>query len=115
MNMMDMAKMMNQVQELQAKLEEAKDNLGSVKVSAEAGAGMVKATVNGKKQVISLEIDEDLFRPDDKQMVQDLVIAAINKALGEVGTAAEAELKKITEQMLPNMPNIPGFDMNGLK
>ncbi|TAE73978.1 MAG: YbaB/EbfC family nucleoid-associated protein [Bacteroidetes bacterium] len=112
--MMDMAKMMNQVQELQAKLEEAKDNLGSVKVSAEAGAGMVKTTVNGKKQVISLEIDEDLFRPEDKQMVQDLVIAAINKALNEVGTVAESELKKLTEQIIPNMPNIPGFDMNNL-
>jgi DNA-binding YbaB/EbfC family protein len=112
---MDIAKMMGQVQQMQAKLEEAKDNLGLIKTSAEAGAGMVKATVNGKKQVVSIDVEADLLRPEDKEMLQDLIVAAINKALQDVEILSQQELKKITEQLLPNMPNIPGLDFGGLK
>ena len=72
---------------------------------------MVKATVNGQKQVVKLEIDPDMMKPADKEMLQDLVIAAVNKALLEVDEKAKEEMKKTTQGI---MPNIPGLDLSGL-
>ncbi len=109
--MFDMMKMMGKVKEMQEKMKEAQENLTSITTSAESGGGMVKATVNGKKQVVGLEIDPDLFKDDDKSMVQDLVIAAINLALSEVEILAKEEIKKSTEGVIPN---IPGFDLGSL-
>ncbi len=69
---------------------------------------MVKAVVNGKKQIVDLEIDPELMKPDDKEMMQDLVIAAVNKALVEIDVKVKEEMKKSTDGLLPN---IPGFDL----
>ncbi|MEX2336821.1 MAG: YbaB/EbfC family nucleoid-associated protein [Fulvivirga sp.] len=109
--MLDMMKMMGKMKEVQATIKTAQENLVHLKVTSESGGGMVKATVNGKKQLVNLEIDQDLVKPDDKEMMQDLVIAAINKAMGEVEVLAKEELRKSTEGMLPN---IPGLDLGGL-
>jgi nucleoid-associated protein EbfC len=109
--MFDIANLMGKVKEMQSKLQEAKENLVHLKASAEAGAGMVKATVNGKKMVVSIEVDKDLLRPEDKEMMQDLIVAAINKAMQEIEVQAEAELRKTTEGILPN---IPGLDLNNM-
>lgn len=103
-----MNKMMEKVKEVQEKMKAAQENLGSITVTSEAGAGMVKAVVNGKKQVVDLEIDPDLMKPDDKEMMQDLIIAAVNKALVEIDAQIKEEMKKSTDGM---MPNIPGFDL----
>lgn len=110
--MFDIANLMGKVKEMQAKLQEAQENLVHLKASAEAGAGMVKATVNGKKMLVSIEIDKDLLRPEDKDMLQDLVVAATNKAIQEVDALAQEELRKQTQDILPNLPNIPGLDLN---
>lgn len=108
--MFDMMKMMGKMKEVQAKMKEAQENLVHVQASGEAGGGLVKATVNGRKQVIGLEIDDSLIKPEDKEMIQDLVVAAVNKALEEVEVLAREELKKSTEGVLPN---IPGLDLGG--
>lgn len=104
---------MGKVKEMQEKMQEAQENLIHLKTSAEAGAGMVKATVNGKKQIVSIDIDKDLIRPEDREMMQDLIIAAVNKALNEVDALAKETLKSAVQDVLPNMPNIPGFDFGG--
>ncbi len=109
--MFDMMKMMGKMKEVQAKVKEAQANLVNIKTSAESGGGMVKATVNGKKELISLEVDNDLIKPDDKEMLQDLIVAAVNKATQEAEILAKEEMKKSTEGMLPN---IPGMDLGGL-
>ena len=109
--MFDMMKMMGKMKEVQTRLKEAQDNLVHIRASAEAGAGLVKATVNGKRQVISVDIDPSLLKADDKVIVQDLVIAAINKASDEADVAAKEALKKSTEGLLPN---IPGMDLSSL-
>lgn len=106
-----MMKMMGKMKEVQAKIKEAQENLVHLKASGESGGGMVKATVNGKKEVVSIEIDQDLVKPDDREMLQDLVVAAVNKALQEVEGLAKEEIRKSTEGMLPN---IPGLDLGGL-
>ena len=109
--MLDMMKMLGKMKEVQAKLKEAQENLVNITTTAESGAGMVKATVNGKKQLVNLEIDNDIVNADDKEMMQDLIIAATNKALEEIEGQAKEELKKSTEGMLPN---IPGLDLSGM-
>jgi nucleoid-associated protein EbfC len=109
--MFDMMKMMGKMKEVQAKMKEAQDNLVRVHATGEAGGGMVKATVNGKKQVISIDIDASILKMDDKVLVQDLVVAAVNKANEEVEVIAKDEIKKATEGLIPN---IPGMDLSSL-
>ena len=107
--MLDMMKMMGKVKEMQAKLREAQENLQHIVVTGESGAGMVKATVNGKKKLLSVEIDPTLLNANDRVLVQDLVVAAVNKAMDEAEVRAREELRKSTEGL---MPNIPGFDLS---
>ncbi|EAY27716.1 YbaB/EbfC family nucleoid-associated protein [Microscilla marina] len=109
--MFDLNNLMGKVKEMQDKMKEVQDSLAQVKVTAESGAGMVKATVNGKRQVISIEVDKDLVKPEDQDMMQDLIVAAINKALEEADVVAKEEMQKATQGV---MPNIPGFDLNNM-
>jgi DNA-binding YbaB/EbfC family protein len=109
--MFDMIGMMGKVKEVQARLKEAQDNLVNIKATGESGGGMVKATVNGKKQVLSIEIDPSLLKREDQGIVQDLVVAAVNKASDEAEILAKEELRKSTEGILPN---IPGLDLSNL-
>ncbi len=98
----DMAKLMKQAQEMQEKMADAQARLDEVEVTGEAGAGMVKATVNAKGKVRSLSIDPSLFTPDDREVVEDLIVAAIQDAQARAGDAAQAEMAKITEGL--NLP-----------
>ena len=109
--MLDMMKMMGKMKEIQEKMREAQENLVHVTSEAESGGGMVKAVVNGKRQVVNLEIDPDILGNEDREMVQDLVIAAINTALRDVEVKAKEEIKKSTEGVIPN---IPGFDLGSM-
>ena len=109
--MFDMMKMMGKMKEVQARIKEAQDNLVNVTATGESGGGMVKATVNGKRQMIALEIDPSLLKADDRIVVQDLVVAAVNKAMEDVEVQAREELRKKTEGLLPN---IHGLDLGGM-
>ena len=108
MNMMDL---FGKMREVQAKMKEAQENLGQIHAIGESGAGMVTAKVNGLKQLVDLKIDEDLIKPEDKEMLQDLIIAAVNKAMAEVEIMAKEEIRKSTGGLLPN---IPGLDLGNL-
>lgn len=107
--MFDMMNMLGKVKEVQAKIQKVKENLGRITITSEAGAGMVKATVNGKREVIKLEIDPDLFKGEDKEMLQDLIVAAVNKGIRDIEEQIKEEYKKQTEGILPN---IPGMDFS---
>ena len=107
--MFDMMGMMGKMKDLQAKMKEAQENLKNITVEAEAGAGMVKAKANGHRKLLKLEIDETLFKKENSEMLTDLVIAAVNKALDEASEKGQEELKKQTSGM---MPNIPGLDLS---
>ena len=109
LHMLDMMKMMGKVKEMQEKLREAQEKLSQISVTGESGAGMVKATVNGKKKLLSIEIDSSLFNASDKVVAQDLIVAAVNKAMEEAEVRAKEELRKSTEGLLPNLP---GFDFS---
>jgi len=106
---MNILNLMNKVKEMQAKLKEAQDSLSQIIAVGEAGAGMVKATVSGKRQVLKIEIDNDLVKPEDKEMMCDLIVAAINKAMEEAENKAAARLQEITGGM---MPDLGGLDFS---
>jgi DNA-binding YbaB/EbfC family protein len=107
-NMMDM---FGKMKEVQSRMKEAQEGLGAVTETGESGAGLVKVTVNGLKNVLKIEIDADLIKPDDKEMLQDLIVAATNKAMSNVEVKAREHLRQATEGMLPN---IPGLNLDGL-
>ena len=109
--MLDMMKMMGKMKEVQARMKESQDKLGTMYATGESGAGLVKATVSGKKQLISLEVDPSLLKPDDRTILQDLIVAAVNKASEEAEVLAKEEMRKSTEGLLPN---IPGLDLSNL-
>lgn len=106
---MDILNIMGKVKEMQAKLKEAQDSLSQILAVGEAGAGMVKATVNGKKQVLKIEIDDNLINPEDKEMMCDLIVAAINKSMEEADSKAAAKLQEITGGI---MPDLGGLDFS---
>lgn len=109
--MFDMMKMMGKMKEVQARMKESQDKLETLYATAESGGGLVKAKLNGKKQVISIDVDTSLLKPEDKIILQDLVVAAVNKAAEEAEILAKEEMRKSTEGLLPN---IPGLDLSNL-
>ncbi len=101
--------MLKQVQKMQAEMQKVQGELGNLTVSEEAGGGMIKATANGNREIISVEIDPQVINKDDKEILEDLVVAAVNKALASVGKLAEEEMAKVTKGMVPPGMNIPGL------
>lgn len=108
--MFDMAGMMGKMKDLQEKMKQAQDQLQYLTATAESGGGLVKATANGQRRLLKLEIDESLLQPQDRDMLADLVVAAVNKVMEEAAAQAQEELKKSTAGL---MPNIPGMDLSG--
>lgn len=101
--------MFKQIQKMQAEMEKVQAELANKTVEEESGGGMVKAVVNGKKELVSLEIADEVINGEDKDMLEDLVVAAVNKALDSAGKMAEGEMQNLTKGMLPPGLNIPGF------
>jgi nucleoid-associated protein EbfC len=107
-NLGDMAKMMKQAQEMQAKMGEMQDGLADINVVGQSGAGMVVATTNAKGEIKALEIDPSLFDPDQKEVIEDLIVAAIKDAQGKAQEAHQAEMAKMAEGLgLPPGMKLP--------
>ncbi len=93
---MSQANMMKQAQKMQAELAKMQAELEQSSFSATAGGGVVKATVSGKRELTALEIEPDAVDPEDVEMLQDLVIAAVNEALRKVDDASSSNMSKLT-------------------
>ena len=99
---MNIGKMLKQAQQMQAQLQEEMEQL---KVEATAGGGMVTARMNGKKQLLTLEIKPEAANPEDLEMLQDLVVAAVNEATRKVEEALSSRMGNLAGMMgLPGMP-----------
>ena len=93
----DMAKMMKQAQEMQTKVVQMQDDLKNITVIGESGAGLVKATATAKGELTGLDIDPSIFVPSEKEVAEDLILAAIKDAQTKAGERAQEEMTKITE------------------
>ncbi|MDO5621997.1 MAG: YbaB/EbfC family nucleoid-associated protein [Paracoccus sp. (in: a-proteobacteria)] len=93
----DMAKMMKAAKDMQSKMQDMQDGLDKLTVTGESGAGLVKATATAKGELTGLDIDPSIFSAEDKEVVEDLILAAIKDAQKRASEAAQAEMAKITE------------------
>ncbi len=93
----DMAKMMKAAQEMQGKMAEMQASLDQIVVEGEAGTGLVKATATAKGELVGLDIDPSIFDPNEKEVVEDLILAAIKDAQAKAARRMEQEMSKITE------------------
>ena len=109
--MPNMQGMMKQMQKMLEQMARVQTELEGKSVTAESGGGMVKVTANGKQLVTKIEIDKEVINPADPEMLEDLIVAAVNKALDESQKMAQDEIAKATSGLLPNIPglNLPGF------
>ncbi|KAJ54909.1 hypothetical protein ACMU_14195 [Actibacterium mucosum KCTC 23349] len=104
----DMAKMMKAAQEMQTKMGEMQEELAAITVTGEAGAGLVKATATAKGELTALEIDESIFVPSEKEVAEDLILAAIKDAQMKAAERSQAEMAKLTEGLgLPADMKLP--------
>ena len=102
--MKGMGNMMKQAQQMQAKMMKMQEELGTKEVEATAGGGMIKVVANGKQQILSIAIEKEVVDPDDVEMLQDLILAAVNDALAKSQEMVSTQMSKITGGM-----NIPGL------
>ena len=105
--MPDLNELMKMAQEAQNKLLQAQDDLDKVEVEGVSGGGMVKIRASAKGRIIGVEIDESILQPSEKQMVEDLVAAAINDARSKADVAAQDAMRDVTGGL--QLP--PGFKM----
>lgn len=104
----DMAGMMKKAKEMQSKMEQMQEDLNSVTVVGESGAGLVKATATAKGDLTALDIDPSIFNSDDKEVVEDLILAAVKDAQAKATAKSEEEMGKMTEGLgLPAGMNLP--------
>jgi DNA-binding YbaB/EbfC family protein len=104
----DMAKIMKQAQEMQGRMADIQGRLEAIEVTGEAGAGLVKVTASAKGAVKALSIDPSLFTAEDREVVEDLIVAAVQDAQARGEAAAKAEMGKLAEGLeLPPGMKLP--------
>ena len=92
----NMANLMKQAQKMQRQMEEATKALEETEAEATAGGGAVTVKVSGKKEVLSIKIEEEVVDPDDIEMLEDLIVAATNEALRKIDEISQASMAKVT-------------------
>ncbi len=102
--MKGMGNMMKQAQQLQSKMMKLQEELAEKTVDSSSGGGMVKVTANGRQQILSIQLEKEVVDPDDVEMLQDLVLAAVNDALAKAQEMVSSEMSKLTGGL-----NIPGL------
>ena len=102
--MKNMANMMKQAQKLQSKMMKLQEEMAEKTMESTSGGGMVKVVANGRQQIVSVSIEKEVVDPEDVDMLQDLILAAVNDALAKAQEMVSAEMSKLTGGM-----NIPGM------
>ncbi|PLX25594.1 MAG: DNA-binding protein [Ignavibacteria bacterium] len=108
---LNMQDMMAKVQELQSRMNDAQQKLRELETTVEVGGGMVSVTINGKQEIQKIKIEKSVVSPDDVELLEDLILSAVNKAIDQSQKLAKDEMGKATSGMIPN---IPGLDLGNL-
>ena len=103
----NMSKLLKQAQEMQSQIEEVQNQLSDMTIDADAGGGMVSVKVTGKQEVLELNIEESALS-EEKEMLEDLIISAINKALSKAQAESQNKMNSVTGGMMGGM-KIPGL------
>lgn len=104
----DMAGMMKKAQQMQSKMADMQEELNNISVEGESGAGLVKATATAKGELTALDINPSIFHPDEKEVVEDLILAAIKDAQQKATERSQQEMEKLTEGLgLPAGMKLP--------
>jgi len=93
---MDLKKMMKQAQEMQGRLQQMQDDLAALEVEGQSGGGLVKVKVNGKLEARGLKIDPSLIKPEEAEILEDLIVAAFQDAKRKAEAAVQAKMQEIT-------------------
>ncbi|MFO7314938.1 YbaB/EbfC family nucleoid-associated protein [Rhodothermus marinus] len=104
---LNLGEVFGKVMELQQRLAETQQALGNRTVTVETGGGIVRVTANGLQRIVRIEVDPDAFRSEDQDMLEDLIVAGVNKALEEAARMAREEMQKAAGTLLP-----PGLDID---
>ena len=99
-----MKELMKQAKKMQEDLQKAQEEAKNIIVEASSGGGMVKVKMNGQNQMLSIKIDPEVIDPDDVEMLEDLIVAAVNEAINKVNKESESRLAKVTGGL-----NFPGL------
>ncbi len=102
-----MQNMLEQAKKVQQEIEKIKIEVNQKLVTAESGGGLVQVTMTGGNEIVKIKISSEIVNKDDVEMLEDLVVAAVNKATHEAQQMASAEMNKVTS-MLPNLPGMQG-------
>jgi DNA-binding YbaB/EbfC family protein len=102
-----MGQLLKQAQQFQAKMAKMQEEVGERIVEVSSGGGLVTVVVNGKQELVSIRIEPEVIDRDDREMLQDLIMAAINDGLTRAKNMVNEEMGKLTKGM--NLPNIPGL------
>ena len=102
----NMANLMKQAQRMQRQMEEQQKELDSKEFTATAGGGAVEVTVSGKREVVGVKLAEEVVDPDDIEMLQDLIVAAVNEAMRKVDEESGAAMSKLTGGLGGGIPGM---------
>ncbi|HUU80573.1 MAG TPA: YbaB/EbfC family nucleoid-associated protein [Acidobacteriota bacterium] len=103
----NMGQLMKQAQQFQSKMAKLQEELGDRTVEASSGGGMVTVVINGRQEILSLNIDKEVIDPNDPEMLRDLIMAAINDAMSRAKAMMNEEMGKLTKGI--NIPGLPGL------
>jgi DNA-binding YbaB/EbfC family protein len=113
MSRLGFSDMLKQAQKLQEQFQQAQESLVNVRAEGSAGGGMVTAVANGKQEILKIRIDRATVDPNDLELLEDLVVAAVNQALSQAQELASAAMSKAAGSVLSNLPSnlkIPGAE-----
>lgn len=105
-----MAELLGKVSSIQKQMANVQKSLARIRVSAEVGGGMVKVTATGNQRIVDIAIEQEVVDPDDIELLRDLLIAGVNKALEEASDKAKMEMQNAAGSLLP-----PGMDVSQLE
>jgi len=105
--MKDMMKMLAKAQEIQGRVQQMQEQLANLEIEGQSGGGLVRVTLNGKMEARAVKIDPSLIKPDDAEMLEDLILAAFQDAKGRVETAMQEKMKDVTG----GLPLPPGLKL----